>query len=336
MSLKKRGKTWWVDFVTPSGKRVRRSTGSRRKTEAQEYHDKLKAEYWRIETLGAKPDYFWKDAALKWLEEKNHKATIDQDRRKLARLDQWLGTKRMVDIDRALVQQIGHEILSDSGNTSANRYLALLKSILRKAWLEWEWLERAPKVTLYPEPKKRIRFLTQQQAHLLISFLPDHQKAMVRFSLATGIRQGNLLGLKWSDVDVQAKTMRIHADEFKGRRAIGLPLNEDAIEVLALVHGQHDEYVFTYRGNPIGQCNTKAFRKALKKAGIENFVWHDLRHTWASWHIQAGTPMAVLQELGGWESMKMVQKYAHLSTEHLAPHAESIICGTKMAQPTSS
>jgi integrase len=61
---------------------------------------------------------------------------------------------------------------------------------------------------------------------------------------------------------------------------------------------------------------------ALKRAGIEDFRWHDLRHTWASWHVQAGTPSHALQELGGWEYAEMVRKYAHLSSDHLAEYAD--------------
>ena len=63
---------------------------------------------------------------------------------------------------------------------------------------------------------------------------------------------------------------------------------------------------------------------ALERARIENFRWHDLRHTWASWHVQKGTPLVALQELGGWESAQMVRRYAHLSAEHLAPYAERL------------
>src|SRR5665647_3154931 len=74
----------------------------------------------------------------------------------------------------------------------------------------------------------------------------------------------------------------------------------------------------TFKGNPVHQVNTKAWHKVLKRLGIENFRWHDSRHTWASWHIQEGTPLHVLQELGGWSTPDMVQKYAHLSSEHLA------------------
>ena len=72
------------------------------------------------------------------------------------------------------------------------------------------------------------------------------------------------------------------------------------------------------------QPNNAAWNKALKRAGIEDFKWHDLRHTWASWHVQAGTPLHVLQELGGWESAEMVRRYAHLSSEHLAEYVDRL------------
>jgi hypothetical protein len=83
---------------------------------------------------------------------------------------------------------------------------------------------------------------------------------------------------------------------------------------------------------------------ALKRAGIENFRWHDLRHTWASWHVQQGTPLHALQELGGWETAEMVRRYAHFSAEHLAPYADRL-CGvgatvsahgTNLSQPEKS
>ena len=88
--------------------------------------------------------------------------------------------------------------------------------------------------------------------------------------------------------------------------------------------GKHATHVFTYRGRPITQVNTKAWYAALEKAGIEDFRWHDLRHTWASWHVQNGTPLFALQELGGWESAEMVRRYAHLAADHLAPYAERL------------
>ncbi len=95
--------------------------------------------------------------------------------------------------------------------------------------------------------------------------------------------------------------------------------------VLAGQMGKHDDYVFAYQGQPVWQVNTKAWRKAVCNAGLEDFRWHDLRHTWASRHVQAGTPLDALQEMGGWSTFEMVQRYAHLSAGHLADHAERIV-----------
>jgi integrase len=88
--------------------------------------------------------------------------------------------------------------------------------------------------------------------------------------------------------------------------------------------GKHPTYVFSYCGKPVVQVSTKAWYGALKRAGIKDFRWHDLRHTWASWHVQGGTPLFALQELGGWQSAEMVRKYAHLGAEHLAPYADRL------------
>ena len=88
--------------------------------------------------------------------------------------------------------------------------------------------------------------------------------------------------------------------------------------------GKHPTHVFSFQGKPIKQVSTKAWYAALERADIEDFRWHDLRHTWASWHVQNGTPLQSLQELGGWESSEMVRRYAHFSAEHLAPYADRL------------
>jgi integrase len=110
-----------------------------------------------------------------------------------------------------------------------------------------------------------------------------------------------------------------------------VPLNGDAIAVLANRTGINDQWVFTYNGYPIKRISGSAWYRGLKRAGIENFRWHDLRHTWASWHAQSGTPLSVLQELGGWATPQMVGRYAHLSVEHFQPHADRIF-GRNLAQ----
>ena len=82
--------------------------------------------------------------------------------------------------------------------------------------------------------------------------------------------------------------------------------------------------MFSFRGKPITQVSTKAWYAGLERAGITDFRWHDLRHTWASWHVQSGTPLFALQELGCWESAEKVRRYAHLAADHLAPYAERL------------
>ena len=98
--------------------------------------------------------------------------------------------------------------------------------------------------------------------------------------------------------------------------------------------GKHPKRVFTFAGQPIVNANTRAWRNALKRAGIENFRWHDLRHTWASWHRMQGTPTHELQQLGGWRTGAMVERYAHLTPDHLASAAarlDSVMNGYDLA-----
>lgn len=83
------------------------------------------------------------------------------------------------------------------------------------------------------------------------------------------------------------------------------------------------------KGKAVTRANNHAWRKSLERAEIYNFRWHDLRHTWASWHVQKGTPLNVLKELGGWSDLKMVMNYAHLSSNHLREYANNASIVTK-------
>lgn len=212
-------------------------------------------------------------------------------------------------------------------NATVNRTLEVIRAILRKCVNDWEWLDRAPKIRMLKEPKRRIRYLTREEARRLIAELPEHLADMAIFSLATGLRQSNVTGLQWSQIDLARRLAWIHPDQAKARKAIPVPLNAAAMHVIQKRMGAHPTHVFSFLGRVITQVSTKAWYAALKRAGIENFRWHDLRHTWASWHVQEGTPLFVLQELGGWESPEMVRRYAHLSARHLIEHADSLDLG---------
>ena len=324
MSLYRRGKTWWIDFTTPSGERIRRSADTDNRTQAQEYHDRLKAEAWRVAKLGEKPRRTWDEAALKWLQEMSHKATHAEDIAKIRWLTQHLRLRYLDEIDRELIGQLGQLKADQASKSTANRYLALVRAILRKAHFDWEWIDRVPKVRLYREARRRVRWITPEQARQLLAELPVHQRDVVLFALSTGLRQSNVIGLEWSQVDLERRIAWIYADQAKGGYDIHVPLNAMALEVFTRQVGKHPTRVFTYKGRPIAWANTRAWREALKRAGIADFRWHDLRHTWASWHAQHGTPLYVLQEMGAWQSEQMVRRYAHLAPSHLAVHADAL------------
>lgn len=102
-------------------------------------------------------------------------------------------------------------------------------------------------------------------------------------------------------------------------------MNRDAIAVLREQQEKHPQYCFTFNGKPIRwQISDKVWRRAVKEAGFTDLRFHDLRHTWASWHRQAGTSCDELKDLGGWKSRQMVDRYAKFATEHLAAAAKRI------------
>jgi integrase len=278
-----------------------------------------------VHKLGEKPRREWQEAVVKWLKESSHKATIETDKIHLRWLDQFLRGLYLDQINRELIEKITEAKLGENvTNATVNRVLEVLRAILIRARDEWEWIEKAPKVRMLPEPIRRIRWLRPEEAQRLLAELPEHLADMAAFTLATGLRRANVTGLQWSQVDLVRRVAWVHPDQAKARKAISVPLNADAVVILRKRFGRHPTYVFTYKNKPITQVSTKCWYKALKKAGIEDFRWHDLRHTWASWHVQNGTPLYALQELGGWESPEMVRKYAHLACEHLAPYAERL------------
>lgn len=343
MSLRKRNQVWWIDFVAPNGQRIRQSAGTCNKTQAQELHDKLKFEAWRVHKLGERPQRYWNDAVVRWLKERSDKATINEDKARFRWLDPYFGGEPLEAITRSLIDHVTEAKLAEGvSNSTANRLLEVIRAVLRKCVNDWEWLDRAPHVRMLKEPTRRIRFLTHQEAEKLLAVLPEHLADMAVMALATGLRQANITGLLWSQVDIVRHLAWIHPDQAKARKAIPVPLNDDAITCITKQLGKHPVYVFSFRGKPITQVSTKAWYGALKRAGIEDFRWHDLRHTWASWHVQGGTPLFALQELGGWESPEMVRRYAHLSADHLAPYANQLnrltkVCdaahGTNLSQP---
>lgn len=336
MSLYKRkdSSCWWVK-ITIGGKRpIQRSTGTEDKIKAQEFHDRLKAQMWEQERLGVKPQRSWREAVVRWIAETSDKATHKEDVKKLQWLHAFLGDRMIDDINLDVIDTIRQAKLKEASKATVNRYLALVRSILIRARDEWEWIDKVPKVRLFKESVSRERALTFDEAERLLKELPPHLREMVLFTLATGLRQSNVLKLEWSQVNLELRHAWILGTQSKNRRPISVPLNEVAMSVLVRQIRKHPQRVFTYRGRPIRCANTPAWQDALERAGIDNFRWHDLRHTWATWQRQAGTPTHELQRLGGWRTGAMVERYAHLAPDHLATAAsrlDSVLIGYDLA-----
>ncbi|MBP5789084.1 MAG: site-specific integrase [Neisseriaceae bacterium] len=317
--LYKRNEIWYADYTNASGERIRRSLGTTDKQAALELHDKIKYEQWRIDRIGEKPKRTWDEACIRWLDEKGAKKSIEDDKSRMRNLPELRGML-LGDITRDLVMTIiAKKTCSDA---TKNRYIALIRAIFNRAMKQWEWIDNTPHFSMYSENKKRIRWLTPEQAKRLIEVAPLYMAQMIKFSLATGLRQRNVLTLKWQQIDLERRVCWYYADETKSGRALGVSLNDIAMQVLDEQQGKHPKYVFTNaRGTQMRYIQNRDWNSLLQKAEIENFRWHDLRHTWASWLIQRGVPLAALQEMGGWETPSMVQRYAHLSPEHLHKHS---------------
>ena len=235
MSLRKRGGIWWVDVVAPNGERIRRTAGTANKALAQEFHDRVKSELWRIAQIGreAAADMERCGGAVA----QGTVAQGDRQGRCQPSFDGWTRTWAARSSPRSIAPSIDRitdaKLAQGRSNATVNRTLELLRAILRKCVNEWEWLDRAPQVRMLKEPTRRIRFLTREEAQRLLAELPEHLADMAAFSLATGLRAANVTGLQWSQVDLARRLAWIHPDQAKARRAIAVPLNAEAV---ALVH----------------------------------------------------------------------------------------------------
>jgi integrase len=310
---------WWIRF-TIGGIKIRRSSGTRSKDAAEEFEAHLRSELWRHVKLGEKPKYTWAEAVDRWYRESDIRSR-EQERERLKWFAPYLDAQPLAEITRDHIGELRALRTQESSKSTANRYMAGLRMILRKAHREWDWIEKVPVVPLWHLEATEPRFLTRAQFGRLKRELPPHLKALAEFSVETGLRMRNVTGLTWAQVDLKRKLLVIPAARAKAGETIAIPLNIRALAVLK-AQKRYGETVFTYHRLAIDDANGTAFKKAARRAGVPWLRWHDLRHTWASWHVQGGTPLHALEKLGGWKSLAMVQRYAHLSTEHLRAYAE--------------
>lgn len=342
--LKPRGKKGilWVRFTAPNGSEVYRSAGTTDRHLATEWASKLHAEHYRVARLGEKPRRTWQEAVTAWLDDHQHKRSLAKDKQNLKWLTPYLSPLYLDEIDADVLKTVAdarrseprdkrrHKVTGEpfttqpTSQSTVDKMMALVRSILRDASRRG-WIDNPAPVKLTAPAREDYRWLTKDEAAALYNELADHLKPMFVFSLATGLREQNVLRLEWNKVDLQRRVMWVKAATIKGKKALGLPLNRDALDVLKEQSGKHPRWVFpNEKGVPYDRANNHGFKAAQVRAKIAPLTWHDLRHTWASWHVMEGTSLRTLMDLGGWRSIQSVLRYAHLSPEHLASDAARV------------
>jgi integrase len=200
---------------------------------------------------------------------------------------------------------------------TVNRELSCIKHMFRKA-VEWGYLGADPFKTVrkFREPPGRIRYLTQDEIDRLLVCCSRHVRPMVIMALNTGMRIGEILSLQWNDIDL--KTGVIAVRHSKNNESRMVPINDALHEALmALEPGMGDSHVFTHLNGEPYHFIYDGFRAALKRARIDNFRFHDLRHTFASHLVMQGVDIRTVGQLLGHKTIAMTMRYSHVSDERL-------------------
>lgn len=341
MSLVWRKDVAWIRVKLKGIPRVQESLETNDPTVARKRHAERLAELKRestasVEKAKVRPDgvRMWQDASDAWRTDpdRRKKRTFAGDITMLDVIDKYWRDMPLEEIDFGAIKKFKADkaagIIGGRKKDGApvpcsaatvNRWLALVRAVLRACAAEYGLLKSAPAVKLASGAKSRtIRFLTRDEAKKVLSHLSECYQDLVKFSLATGVRQANCCRLEWSQVNLDAEQIIFDEEAVKNGDMLAIPLNGDAMKVLRKYEGKHAARVFVNaRGQTLSRPQQREWKAALAKAGIGSFRWHDLRHTWASWMRQDGVPDAVVQELGGWKDASMLRKYAHFDQRSL-------------------
>ena len=336
MSLHKRGEVWWYS-IGVNGKHYRGSCKTADERQAKEFHDTFKADLWRKGVMKDKVRRTWSEALKRWLAEHAHKKSYAEDlryakwwseqfeQRKIVYLDEITPDEVKVIRDAEVGRQHHRNIkaVRKVSPATVNRKLSFLRTVVNAAHREYLWLESRPLFKGFKENNERVRYLEPHEFARLVECLPEPYGAMATFAVATGLRRSNVAGLRWEFVNMERKSATFSELLMKNGKPLTVPLNETAMGAVRRQLGKGEVYVFPRMdGGKVNGIPSKMWKKALAQAGITDFRWHDLRHTWASWLRQSGAVgLDLIQELGGWKQRSMVQRYSHLSVDHLAESA---------------
>jgi integrase len=221
-------------------------------------------------------------------------------------------------------------LLTDEGLSPATvvRYMAALSKAFSNAVKEWHWVRENPlrNISKPQEPRGRVRYLSDdERAALLDTCRKSEYKPLyliVLFAVTTGMRRGELLGLRWQDVDLERRVAVLHDTKNGDRRSV--PIIPEVVQLLR-EHGKvrrlDNDLILTPDSAEVWLFD-KAWYAALKEAKIKDFRFHDLRHTAASYLAMSGASVPELAAVLGHKTLAMVKRYSHLSNQHVGEVVE--------------
>jgi integrase len=324
MSLYQRGKSWYYDFQYRS-ERYTGCIGPVSKTVAKEILAKKKAEAveGRYELPSQKPSPRLEDFTKEYFayyQANRRPRSVTRHKTSWHAMQPMLGGKRLAEITPFDLERYRRQRKQAGvGDVSINRELAFLRNLYTIA-IAWGKASENPvkKVRFARENNGRTRFLTrEEEARLLACCIPS-LKPLVVTALHTGFRMSELLSLTWHDVDFHRRVITVRAAYAKNGESRSIPMNNVLLETLRAMQedGPKDGPVFrTSKGTPHRDFRT-TFRQIVRRAGIEDFTFHDLRHCFASRLVMAGVDLPTVQALMGHKNVTMTMRYTHLSANH--------------------
>lgn len=340
--LYKRQDIWWCSYLAPSGKYVRESTRFKDYNLAVDFLMKRKVDI----MAGIEPDvrkavsYTFKDLAKEYVIWCERQRGFSRKKRFIKQLVDRFGDYPLKAFSTMECEKYQAERLAKGMRMSrvkvpggfieqflpnkpatVNRMVAVLKHCFHKG-LQWDMLDeltykKVQQVKQLEVNNTRLRFLTKEECHLLLNACSPHLKPIVTMALNTGMRRGEILGLTWDDIDLTHGFIFLTLTKNGERREI--PINNTLRMVLESLPRRLDNgpvFFDPLTGNPFQDVRS-SFESALKKAGIRDFKFHDLRHTAASHLVMGGVDLTTVSRILGHKDLKMTLRYSHLSPLHL-------------------
>jgi len=330
MGLRQKGGNWFIDYYA-YGKRKREKIGPS-KVLAETVLRKRKVAIAEGKFLDIRKEQRVKfeDFADEYLEKHcktNNKSWLKSDYFNLKGLKKHFIGKYLHEITPKDIEDYRAERIKEVSKSTVNRALNCLSSLFNRA-IEWDKATSNPmaKVKPYKVSGKRLRFLEKEEVNKLLLAIDQltltnkhnqytHLKPIVIVALHTGMRKGEILGLKWHDIDIKRNIIYLYNTKNGENREV--PMNEVVQKtIIGVFKNPESQYIFCNKdGKPYGDIK-KSFFTALNKAGIINFRFHDLRHTFASHLRMLGYALDTIAELLGHKSLEMTKRYAHLSPDY--------------------